>query len=123
MCNWFQIGAALTVLVGGCSGGQERIKPPRIDPRSAASQAMELYDTNHDGKLSQEELAKCPGVLISLSRYDSNHDKMIDQDEFNARLADLLKNHTGATQLACVVVYQGKPLAGEGCVRARAVSG
>lgn len=112
MCNWLQIGAALTVLVGGCSGGQERIRPPRIDPSSAASQAMELYDTNHDGKLNQEELTRCPGVLISIERYDANKDKAIDQEEFSAHLANLLKNSTGATQLACNVSYQGKPLSG-----------
>jgi hypothetical protein len=112
MCNWFQVGAVFVLLVSGCSGGPERVKPPRINPRSAASQAVELYDTNHDGKLSQEELAQCPGLLISIDRYDSNHDKMIDQDEFSRHVAILLKNGTGATQLACNVSYQGKPLAG-----------
>src|SRR5262249_2101503 len=103
---------ATAILVCGCTGGQERIKPPRINPTSAASQAMELYDTNHDGKLSQDELAKCPGVLISVDKYDTNHDKMIDEEEFRTRLTNLLKNGTGATQLACVVSYQGKSLAG-----------
>jgi hypothetical protein len=112
MCSRLPIGAGLVILVTGCSGGQERIKPPRINPASAASQAMELYDTNHDGKLSQDELAKCPGVLISIERYDTNHDKQIDQEEFSTRLKSLLKNGTGATQLACMVSYQGKTLAG-----------
>jgi hypothetical protein len=112
MCLRLQIGAALAITIGGCSGAQERIKPPRIDPASATSQAFELYDTNHDGKLTQEELAKCPGVLISLDRYDTNHDKQIDQEEFRTRLTNLLKNGTGATQLACVVSNQGKALAG-----------
>ena len=110
--NWFYASAMLAVLVSGCSGGEKRIKPPRIDPSAAASKAMELYDANHDGKLSQEELAKCPGMLISLARYDTNNDKVIDQEEVTARLASLLKNGTGATQLACNVSYQGKPLGG-----------
>jgi len=73
---------------------------------------MELYDTNHDGKLGQEELTKCPGVLISLGKYDTNNDKSIDQDEFRTRLVNLLKNGAGATQLSCVVSYQGKALSG-----------
>jgi hypothetical protein len=106
------VAAALTVIVCGCSGGQERIKPPRIFPTAATRQAFELYDTNHDGKLSQEELTKCPGVLISIDRYDANHDKQIDQEEFKSHLTSLLKGGTGATQLACVVSYQGKSLAG-----------
>ena len=100
------------LLIVGCTGGPERVKPPKIDPSAAAKQAMELYDLNHDGKLSLEELAKCPGVLVSIDRYDSNHDKAIDQEEFSTRLTNLLKNRTGATELACIVAYQGKPLAG-----------
>jgi EF hand domain-containing protein len=112
MCNWFRFGALFAMLVGGCSSGPERVKPPKIDPGSAASEAMELYDTNHDGKLTQEELAQCPGVLVSIARYDANHDKAIDQEEFRSHLSDLLKNRTGATQLGCNVAYQGKPLAG-----------
>jgi hypothetical protein len=112
MCNWFHICVLSVTLVSGCSSGQERVKPPRIDRRSAASQAIELYDTNHDGKLSKEELAKCPGVLISFDGYDTNHDKFIDQEEILDHLTHLLRNGTGATQLACNVSYQGKPLAG-----------
>ena len=111
MCKWHQVGLVLTVLVGGCSGGPERVKPPKIDPIAAATQAMELYDINHDSKLSQEELAKCPGVLISLDGYDTNHDKFVDEEEVRDHLSHLLRNGTGATQLACNIIYDGQPLA------------
>ena len=63
MINWSQVAIVVAVLAAGCSSGPQRLKPPKIDVNKAATQAMELYDTNHDGKLSQEELAKCPGVL------------------------------------------------------------
>lgn len=112
MRNWYQAGLVLTLLISGCSGGSERVKPPKISVSSATSQALELYDTNHDGKLTQEELIKCPGVLIGLEGYDVNHDKAIDAQEFRDHLTHLLKNGTGATQLACNVTYQGAPLAG-----------
>jgi hypothetical protein len=112
MCNWHLISVGLTVFIGGCSGGPEGVKPPKINASSAAQQAIELYDTNHDGKLSQEELAKCPGILISLDGYDTNHDKFVDQQEIQDHLEYLLRNGTGATQLACNVTYQGSPLAG-----------
>jgi hypothetical protein len=112
MGNWRQRVVLVAILVAGCSGGQERVKPPRIDRASAAKQAIELYDTNHDGKLSKEELAKCPGVLISIDGYDTNHDKFVDEEEILNHLNQLLRNGTGATQLACNLVYQGKPLAG-----------
>src|SRR4051794_33937756 len=112
MRNAVQVIVLVIVVATGCSLGPERVKPPKINVSTAASQAMELYDTNHDGKLSQEELAKCPGVLISMDAYDANHDKMIDEDEFRTHLAGLLKSGTGATQLGCNVRYRGKPLAG-----------
>jgi EF hand len=111
MCNRVVYITSLILLVGGCSSTPERVKPPRIDVKSAANQAMEMYDADHDGKLSVQELAKCPGVLISLERYDANHDKTIDLDEFIQHLADLLRDRSGATQLGVGVTYKGSPLA------------
>jgi hypothetical protein len=112
MRNVVRVIVLISVLATGCSGGPERVKPPKINASSAANQSMELYDKNHDGKLSQEELGKCPGVLINIDTYDLNHDKMIDEEEFRSHLADLLKSGTGGTELGCNVSYQGKPLAG-----------
>lgn len=109
---WRRVGLGVTILAGGCSGGPDRIKPPQIDTSAAAVQAMQLYDSNHDGKLSKEELAKCPGVLLHFESYDTNHDKAVDQEELQSHLAHLLRNGTGATQLACNIVYQGQPLSG-----------
>src|SRR5256885_9896384 len=112
MNGWFLVIAAAGAALAGCSSGPQRVKAPRIDPAKATQQAMELYDTNHDGKLSQEELARCPGVLISFERYDANHDKTIDDEEFRTHLAQLLKSGTGATELACIVLLKGMPLPG-----------
>jgi hypothetical protein len=112
MYSWHQISLALAVLIAGCSGGPKRVKPPKIDIDAAATQAFELYDTDHDGKLSEKELAECPGVQITIAGYDTNSDKHIDADEFNARLKSLLGSGSGATQLAANVSFQGKPLAG-----------
>ncbi len=112
MINWSKVALVLAFIFSGCSGGPQRVKPPKINVNAAARQAIELYDTNHDGKLSAEELEKCPGVLIGIDAYDANHDKFIDEQEFQDHLAHLLKNGTGGTQLGCSVTYQGKPLAG-----------
>jgi hypothetical protein len=111
MINWSIVAFILALVVGGCSSGPQRVKAPKINVSAAARQAIELYDTNHDGKLSAEELAKCPGILISIAAYDANHDKFIDEPEIQNRLSHLL-NGTGGTQLGCNVTYQGKPLAG-----------
>jgi len=112
MCGWRHFGVLFVVCTIGCTGGTERVKPPRINVSASATQAMELYDTDHDGKLSKEELVKCPGILISLEGYDTNQDKAVDEEELRTHLGHLLRNGTGATQLACSVIYQGKPLSG-----------
>jgi hypothetical protein len=111
MINRSIVAFILALVVGGCSSGPQRVKAPKINVNAAARQAIELYDTNHDGKLSVEELAKCPGILISIDAYDANHDKFVDEQEIQNRLSHLL-NGTGGTQLGCNVSYQGKPLAG-----------
>jgi hypothetical protein len=111
MRNLLQVGAVLMLLIAGCSGAPARVKPPKINPSSAAAQAMELYDTDHDGKLSQAEAAKCPGVLVAFDRYDANHDKFIDASEFEEHLQELLKHGTGGTALSCNIIYDGHPLA------------
>src|SRR5262245_8540003 len=92
ICRRCAVSVVLAVMLSGCSGGPARVRAPHVDPRSAATQAMELYDTNHDEKLSQEELAKCPGVLVSMDRYDTNRDKVIDLEEFAGHVAELLRN-------------------------------
>jgi hypothetical protein len=96
----------------GCSRSPERIKAPSVDPKSAAETAMTLYDTNHDGKLSEAELAKCPGVLATFAGYDTNKDKSIDTEEFQQHLATLFGKQIGATELGCNVYFQGRPLRG-----------
>ena len=46
--SWFKV-ALLLPLLTSCSGRAARLKPPRIDPESAAAQAISLYDANGDG--------------------------------------------------------------------------
>lgn len=111
MNSWPIVALILVSIVGGCYNGPQRVKAPKVNVSAAARQAIELYDTNHDGKLSPEELANCPGILISIDAYDANHDKFVDEQEIQNRLSHLV-NGTGGTQLGCNVYYQGKPLAG-----------
>lgn len=102
----------LIVAAGGCSRSLERFKAPKVDAASSASAAVELYDADGDGKLSKQELAKCPGILGKLAAYDKNGDGSVDQAEIKDQLAQLLKHGTGGTQLTCLVTYKRKPLIG-----------
>jgi hypothetical protein len=102
---------ALTVFLSGCSGGPERFKAPSVDAESAAAQALELYDANHDGALNEEELAKVPAMLAKIKIYDVNANKSIEQDEIEGHLGRML-NRTGGTPLTAMVYYRGSKLAG-----------
>jgi hypothetical protein len=99
------------VTAGGCSQDQEAVRAPKVDPSVAAGKAISSYDQDGDKALSDGELAKCPGILNHLAMYDKNGDKKVEEDEIVARLTDLFKHGTGATQIICVVKYKGRPLA------------
>ena len=72
---------------------------PHVDPVAAGQGAVELYDTNGDGQLSEQELAACPGILRNLSIYDADGNKSVTQEEIEARLRAFFPPHVGVTKL------------------------
>jgi hypothetical protein len=70
----------------GCGNSSSSQLARKAAPAEAAAAAIQAYDTNGDGKLSQEELAKAPALAAGLARVDSNHDGYITRDELQARL-------------------------------------
>jgi hypothetical protein len=96
----------------GCSGSPSAFEAPGVDVASAAERAMELYDADKDGTLNEPELAKCPGLLLKRAGYAADGDSALQQAEIEAGLGKLFKHGTGGTQLNCLVLYKGRPLAG-----------
>jgi hypothetical protein len=108
LIGWF----SALLAIAGCSRGPARVDAPNVDPEGAANKAIELYDFNSDLSLSEDELASCPGMLVSLSLYDQDGNRRVDRDEVAQRLSELFKNRVGLTQLRSRITYRGKPLAG-----------
>jgi hypothetical protein len=104
---WFVILALC-----GCSRTPDRFDAPSVDPPSAAVQAMELYDSNEDGALDNDELKKCPGLLLKKERYNADGNGSLSQSEIEEGINKLFGRGTGGTQLRCTVLYKGSPLAG-----------
>jgi hypothetical protein len=102
----------VTLALAGCSRGPAAVPPPDIDPDNAAEQAIELYDANQDGALSQEELVKCPAMLSKLAVYDQNSNGSVEAAEIAKRLTDLLSAQIALTRLQCRVTFRGRPLSG-----------
>ena len=54
--------------LAGCSRFPDPPERPDLDPAAAAQKAMGEYDANGDGKLSGDELKKCPALAVALTR-------------------------------------------------------
>jgi hypothetical protein len=100
----------LTLCTVGCSRGPGRVKPPDIDPDSAAATAIEMYDADKNGSLSKSELAKIPGISEAIAAYDTDQNGSISQEEIAARITDLRKHGVGLTRLTCDVTLNGRGL-------------
>ena len=50
--------------------GGKAVKPPALSPASAASEAMAMYDTNKDGKITPDEAPGYFGWMAALAGED-----------------------------------------------------
>jgi hypothetical protein len=73
---------------------------------------MTKYDTNGDGKLDSTELKQCPGVADGLSRVDTDHDGKISGEEIAARIEYWDTALTAIINGTTEITLDGKPLAG-----------
>lgn len=98
---------ALTICAG-CPKTPRRILPPNINAADAGKKAIEQYDANKDGKISGDELAKCPALNDLAGK---------NKGEVTAEnITDVIKSwqstKTGRFPYSCVVLHNGKPLDG-----------
>jgi hypothetical protein len=100
----------LMVCLAGCSRAPGRVKPPHIDPEISASEAISLYDSDKDGSLNENELARCPAMLSEVKAYDADANGRVTRDEIAARIAALRKHGVGLTRLNCDVSLNGRGL-------------
>jgi len=102
------IGLVLSV---GCSKGPARLHAPSIDASGAGSQAMEMYDADHDGKISGAELDKCPALKAAIAQIDPSGEKAITAAKITARIKQWQDSKLGRMSMSCTVSRNGKPLA------------
>jgi hypothetical protein len=106
------LSALLLVVVTSCNYGPAAVKQPGINASSAGRGAMELYDTNGDGKVAGDELEKAPSLKAALPRLDTNNDGSVDADEVAERVNAWKKMNTGMTSVRCHITLDGQPLPG-----------
>jgi hypothetical protein len=82
----FFVYVSFCILLLGCSSRPDRVRPVDIDPASASSAALELYDKDADGALAGAELAAVPGIKKHVNLYDRDGDGRVTREEIAARL-------------------------------------
>ncbi len=102
---------ALVSLGLGCGDSSPAAILRTGSPSEAAAKAMELHDSNKDGKLDKSELAAVASLARSQRSIDANRDGAISQTELEARFTA----HDAMADLAPVeveILENGSPLAG-----------
>ena len=89
-----------------------RIVAPKIDAEAAGKEAMKLFDTNKDGKISGKELDKCPGLKAAIDNIDPSGKEEITAEKITARIKRWLDSKLGRMSLGCRVMHNGEPLEG-----------
>jgi hypothetical protein len=107
----FALGASLALLTcGGCSRGPGRIKPPSVNPASAAQAAFEQLDKNQDGQINDEELKSAPGLAAAKVAYDADQNGMLAKDEVESGIRRWAEGNSGAIAVPYIVQMDGRPL-------------
>lgn len=105
------LAGAVMVASEGCSSRPSRVHPPGINASAAGTAAVAKYDTNKDGAIAGDELAKAPALKAAIEKIDANSDGKITADEITARIKQWQESKLGLTSLSCQVRMDGKPLA------------
>lgn len=107
------MGVALSLgLWGGCSSMPARLTGPSLSPTTIAAQAIEQYDTNHNGTIEGEELDKVPAFKNALPQLDKNGDQKISAEEIAAQVQTWRDSKSPVVQCQCTVNFDSKPLYG-----------
>lgn len=110
----FQLWSFLicSVFLAGCSGGANVVPLPSYDPDGAAAKAIELYDTDGDGQLSETELDAAPGIKAAMRNLDTDSNGQVSEEEIAERVRSWETQQIGLMALSCEVYMDGSPLSG-----------
>ena len=116
MSHRMTIGCVLTlvglfVVSAGCPSRPPRINMPSMDASSAGAQAIAMYDANKDGKLTGDELDKCPGLKAAAATLDPGG-QGITAEMITERIKRWQNQKVARLPLSCTVLHNGKPLGG-----------
>jgi hypothetical protein len=95
----------------GCSGEPSPLLAPTI-PRDAGDAAVKQYDSDADGAIGGDELAKAVSLGSALRRIDSDHNGKVSAAEINSRIQVWKDSKVGIMPMLVTVRQNGQPLSG-----------
>ncbi len=99
----------LLLAVIGCSGRPSSLQID-LAPSQMASDALEAYDANSDGKLDGSELDAVPAIKKNVQLYDTDSDGAVSEDELQARFAAWENADAAFRRLDVKLTVDGRPL-------------
>ena len=106
------LGSLLVASVGCFGSSQKQILPPSINASAAGEEAIKMYDKNADGKISGDELDKCPALKSAMAQIDPSGQGQITAETITARIKKWQASQAGLISLRCTVLHNGEPLEG-----------
>jgi hypothetical protein len=105
----FCVAVLVALFVTGC-GGLSTLEPPDVNADEAAAAAIESYDKDSDGTLSDTELEALPAVTMGTA--DKDNDGKVSAAEIAERIRLWSEGETGLMTFYCNVTMDGRPLEG-----------
>jgi hypothetical protein len=111
---WIGCGLLLSGLLAlgqGCGERPGRNSLSAIDAAAAGRRAVAMYDTDKNGKISPDEMEKCPGLKAAHSVIDPAG-QGVSAQTITAEIKIWQKNNVTRVPVSCTVLRNGKPLEG-----------
>jgi hypothetical protein len=105
--------AVSLLMQSGCMREPSIVVPPSINADAAGQEALKIYDTNKDSKISGAELDKVPALIKALPNLNSTKEKGVTAADITARIKAWQDTKVGRMgSLNCRVTRGGTPVAG-----------
>jgi hypothetical protein len=101
-----------SVCLAGCSRSPTALYPPSVNAKSAANAAIDAYDRNGDGQLSNDEWSASPELAAVVKSYDASGDGTLDAGEIRGGIESWAENAVGPRQVPFTVTLDNRPLTG-----------
>jgi hypothetical protein len=114
MCRYLKVKTAILslALLVGCDVAPQRVMPPEINAIAAGKAAVDLYDTNRNGRIDGSELDQAPSIKSALERIDANGDHEVSASEITSRIYQWQESRMGLVGCSVRITSNGEPLEG-----------